>query len=59
MGKKIIISLLLKLVSEKVLSKTVIIALEYLSEKTENKVDDKLVKVVKEALGEKEEVAEV
>jgi hypothetical protein len=45
-GKKIVLSLL----TEKVMKKLVVLLLENLAKKTDNKVDDEIVKVVKEAL---------
>jgi hypothetical protein len=44
-------SILLSLLTEKVMKKLVVLILEKLSEKTTNKVDDEMVKIVKEALG--------
>lgn len=45
-GKSIVLSLL----TEKVMKKLVVLCLEQLATKTTNKVDDEIVRVVKEAL---------
>jgi hypothetical protein len=54
MFAKILSSLAIKLLTEKVLIKLSLSALDYLVAKTTNKLDDKLLKTVKEALGESE-----
>lgn len=46
-GKSIVLSLL----TEKVIKRLVVMLLEHLAKKTDNKVDDEIVKIVKEALG--------
>lgn len=52
MFAKIISSLALKLLTEKVIMKMSVSLLGYLVNKTDNKLDDELFKTVKEALGE-------
>jgi len=43
--------ILLGMVTEKVLKKLIVVLLEQLAKKTDNTVDDEVVKIVKEALG--------
>lgn len=52
MFAKIVGSLALKLLTEKVIMKVSVSLLGYLVSKTDNKLDDELFKTVKDALGE-------
>lgn len=49
---KILLSMVLPLVTEKALKALVIMALEKVAKRTENEVDDNLVKIVKDAWNE-------
>lgn len=52
---KVLVSLGASLVTEKVMKKVVIFALESIAKKTETDVDDKLLKIAKEQWEEKKE----
>ena len=47
---KIVLSILMKLVTTKVVEELVLIALKHLAQFTENKIDDDIYNVVKDAL---------